>query len=181
MGTIKKTEKLEHLGIVEIKGGDSAEFLQGQMTQDIYSIEDSKASVTSILNPQGRIISTAFVFKWGESFILILNNEVRGKLIAWLSRFILRSKVEITQSDDSIFGLNQEHVKTISKKKDRNISVIIISGHADTPIVVQAVQCGAEDFIVKPFGPDRLLGSLERLITLVLPEEGGERSGEGAP
>ena len=76
MGTIKKTEKLEHLSVVEIKGDDSAEFLQGQMTQDIYSIEDSKASVTSILNPQGRIISTAFVFKWGESFILILNNQV---------------------------------------------------------------------------------------------------------
>ena len=113
MGTIKKTEKLEHLSIVEIKGDDSAEFLQGQMTQDIYSIEDSKASVTSILNPQGRIVSTAFVFKWGESFILILNNEVRDKLIAWLSRFILRSKVEITQSDDSIFGLNQEHAKEL--------------------------------------------------------------------
>jgi len=113
MGTIKKTEKLEHLSIVEIKGDDSAEFLQGQMTQDIYSIEDSKASVTSILNPQGRIISTAFVFKWGESFLLILNNEVRDKLIAWLSRFILRSKVEITQSDDSIFGLNQEHAKEL--------------------------------------------------------------------
>jgi len=113
MGTIKKTEKLEHLSIVEIKGDDSAEFLQGQMTQDIYSIKDSKASVTSILNPQGRIVSTAFVFKWGESFILILNNEVRDKLIAWLSRFILRSKVEITQSDDSIFGLNQEHAKEL--------------------------------------------------------------------
>ena len=113
MGTIKKTEKLEHLSVVEIKGDDSAEFLQGQMTQDIYSIEDSKASVTSILNPQGRIVSTAFVFKWGESFILILNNEVRDKLIAWLSRFILRSKVEITQSDDSIFGLNQEHAKEL--------------------------------------------------------------------
>ena len=113
MGTIKKTEKLEHLGIVEIKGGDSAEFLQGQMTQDIYSIEDSQGSVTSILNPQGRIISTAFVFKWGESFILILNNEVRDKLIAWLSRFILRSKVEITKSEDSIFGLNQEHAKEL--------------------------------------------------------------------
>ena len=113
MGTIKKTEKLEHLSIVEIKGDDSAEFLQGQMTQDIYSIENSKASVTSILNPQGRIVSTAFVFKWGESFILILNNELRDKLIAWLSRFILRSKVEITQSDDSIFGLNQEYAKEL--------------------------------------------------------------------
>ena len=113
MGTIKKTEKLEHLSIVEIKGDDSAEFLQGQMTQDIYSIEDSKASVTSILNPQGRMISTAFVFKWGESFLLILNNEVRDKLIAWLSRFILRSEVEITKSEDSVFGLNQENAKKL--------------------------------------------------------------------
>ena len=113
MGTIKKTEKLEHLGIVEIKGGDSAEFLQGQMTQDIYSIEDSQGSVTSILNPQGRIISTALVFKWGESFILIVSNEVLDKLIAWLSRFILRSEVEITKSEDSVFGLDQENAKKL--------------------------------------------------------------------
>ena len=113
MGTIKKTEKLEHLGIVEIKGGDSAEFLQGQMTQDIYSIEDSEATLTSVLNPQGRIISTAFVFKWGESFILMVSNEVLDKLIAWLSRFILRSEVEITKSEDSVFGLNQENAKKL--------------------------------------------------------------------
>ena len=113
MGTIKKTEKLEHLGIVEIKGGDSAEFLQGQMTQDIYSIKDSEATLTSVLNPQGRIISTAFVFKWGESFILMVSNEVLDKLISWLSRFILRSEVEITKLEDSIFGLNQENAKKL--------------------------------------------------------------------
>ena len=113
METIKKTEKLEHLGIVEIKGGDSAEFLQGQMTQDIYSIKDSEATLTSVLNPQGRIISTAFVFKWGESFILMVSNEVLDKLISWLSRFILRSEVEITKSEDSVFGLNQENAKKL--------------------------------------------------------------------
>ena len=113
MGTIKKTEKLEHLGIVEIKGGNSAEFLQGQMTQDIYSIKDSEATLTSVLNPQGRIISTAFVFKWGESFILMVSNEVLDKLIAWLSRFILRSEVEITKSEDSVFGLNKENAKEL--------------------------------------------------------------------
>jgi len=113
MEAIKETKKLDHLGIIELQGSDSAEFLQGQMTQDIYSIEDSKASVTSILNPQGRIVSTAFVFKWGKSLILIVNNEVRDKLIAWLGRFILRSKVEITKSEDSIFGLNQEHAKKL--------------------------------------------------------------------
>ena len=113
MDTIKKIEKLEHLGIVVIKGGDSAEFLQGQMTQDIYSIKDSEATLTSVLNPQGRIISTAFVFKWGESFILMVSNEVLDKLIAWLSRFILRSEVVITKLEDSIFGLNQENAKKL--------------------------------------------------------------------
>ncbi|HIA93389.1 MAG TPA: folate-binding protein [Gammaproteobacteria bacterium] len=113
MGLIKQTTKLDHLGIIELQGNDSAEFLQGQMTQDIYSIEDSKAALTSILNPQGRIISTAFIFKWGESFILMVSNEVRDKLIAWLSRFILRSEVQITQSEDCVFGLNQENARKL--------------------------------------------------------------------
>ena len=113
MGLIKQTTKLDHLGIIELQGNDSVEFLQGQMTQDIYSIEDSKAALTSILNPQGRIISTAFIFKWGESFILMVSNEVRDKLIAWLSRFILRSKVQITQSEDCVFGLNQENARKL--------------------------------------------------------------------
>ena len=113
MGLIKQTTKLDHLGIIELQGNDSVEFLQGQMTQDIYSIEDSKATLTSILNPQGRIISTAFIFKWGESFILMVSNEVRDKLIAWLSRFILRSEVQITQSEDYVFGLNQENARKL--------------------------------------------------------------------
>jgi len=113
MGLIKQTTKLDHLGIIELQGNDSVEFLQGQMTQDIYSIEDSKAALTSILNPQGRIISTAFIFKWGESFILMVSNEVRDKLIAWLSRFILRSEVQITQSEDCVFGLNQENARKL--------------------------------------------------------------------
>ena len=113
MEAIKETEKLDYLGIIELQGSDSAEFLQGQMTQDIFSIEDSQALVTSILNPQGRIVSTAFVFKRGESFMLMVNNEVRDKLIAWLSRFILRSEVEITKSEDNVFGLGQENAKKL--------------------------------------------------------------------
>jgi len=109
MGLIKQTTKLDHLGIIELQGNDSVEFLQGQMTQDIYSIHDSKATLTSILNPQGRIISTALVFKWGELLLLVVSYEVRDELIAWLSRFILRSDVQITKSEDCTFGLNQKN------------------------------------------------------------------------
>lgn len=37
------------------------------------------------------------------------------------------------------------------KRADPSISVIMISGHADTPIVVRAIKGGADDFMVKPF------------------------------
>ena len=146
MGTIKKTEKLEHLGIVEIKGGDSAEFLQGQMTQDIYSIEDSEATLTSVLNPQGRIISTAFVFKWGESFILMVSNQVLDKLIAWLSRFILRSEVEITKSEDSVFGLDQENAKKLCSVL--NLEAKEISFESDVSCLKNIEADEERDFLV---------------------------------
>ncbi len=48
-------------------------------------------------------------------------------------------------------GMDGIQLLNYVKKKDPTISVIIISGHADTPVVVQAVQGGADDFIVKPF------------------------------
>jgi hypothetical protein len=43
----------------------------------------------------------------------MVSNEVRDKLIAWLSRFILRSEVQITQSEDYVFGLNQENARKL--------------------------------------------------------------------
>ncbi|MEN6624801.1 MAG: sigma-54 dependent transcriptional regulator [Candidatus Sumerlaeia bacterium] len=48
-------------------------------------------------------------------------------------------------------GMDGIQLLNYIKKKDPTISVIMISGHADTPVVVQAVQGGADDFIVKPF------------------------------
>ena len=62
---------------------------------------------------------------------------------------------------------------------DSNARIAMMSAYGTRNKVIEALRAGAQDFIVKPFGPDRLLGSLGRLITLVLPEEGGERSGGG--
>jgi two-component system response regulator AtoC len=42
------------------------------------------------------------------------------------------------------------------KKLDREIPVIVISNHADTTTVVQAMRLGAADFVVKPFAGEAL-------------------------
>ena len=61
---------------------------------------------------------------------------------------------DICLLDIKMPGMDGIQLLNLIKKADPTTSVIIISGHADTPIVVQAVQGGADDFIVKPFDVD---------------------------
>ena len=63
-------------------------------------------------------------------------------------------KPDICLLDIKMPGMDGIELLNYIKKADPATSVIIVSGHADTPIVVQAVQGGADDFIVKPFDVD---------------------------
>ena len=48
------------------------------------------------------------------------------------------------------------------RQRDPDLPVILITGHGDIPMAVQAIQDGVYDFITKPFATERLLQSLAR-------------------
>ena len=48
------------------------------------------------------------------------------------------------------------------KNKDKNIPVIIISGHANIEMAVKSLKSGAFEFIQKPFDKDRLMNFVKR-------------------
>ena len=52
------------------------------------------------------------------------------------------------------------HIKT----KDKNIPVIIITGHANIEMAIKALKAGAFEFIEKPFNQERLLNFVNRAI-----------------
>jgi len=52
------------------------------------------------------------------------------------------------------------HIKT----KDKNIPVIIITGHANVEMAVIALKAGAFEFIEKPFNQERLLNIVNRAV-----------------
>ena len=52
------------------------------------------------------------------------------------------------------------HIKT----KDKNIPVIIITGHANVEMAIKALKAGAFEFIEKPFNQERLLNFVNRAV-----------------
>ena len=50
------------------------------------------------------------------------------------------------------------------KKKDKNIPVIIITGHANVEMAISALKAGAFEFIEKPFNQERLLNFVNRAV-----------------
>mgnify|MGYP002701593325 CR=1 FL=1 len=50
------------------------------------------------------------------------------------------------------------------KEFDPNAKVIMCSAMGQQVMVAQAIQCGAKDFIVKPFQKDRIIAALKRVL-----------------
>lgn len=50
------------------------------------------------------------------------------------------------------------------KKLDPNAKVIMCSAMGQQAMVIEAIQSGARDFIVKPFQPDRVLEAVRKAI-----------------
>jgi two-component system chemotaxis response regulator CheY len=50
------------------------------------------------------------------------------------------------------------------KELDPNARVVMVSAMGQQSMVIKAIQAGAKDFIVKPFEPDRVLETINKVL-----------------
>ena len=67
-------------------------------------------------------------------------------------------------SDVRMPGLSGLELLAEVQRRDAELPVILLTGHGDVPMAVEAMRDGAYDFLEKPFSPDALLNSLRRAL-----------------
>ena len=71
--------------------------------------------------------------------------------------------IDISLGDKKKDGID---LLNLIKKKNKDIPVIMISGHATIKVAVDSMKLGAYEFLEKPFNKDRLLNFVKRALEL---------------
>jgi len=111
--------------------------------------EDIRLSIAGLLEDEGYEVRVA---KNSDEALDAISKRVPDLILLdiWLEN----------SSIDGLDLLNEIHSKFIS------VPCIMISGHGNIDIAVNAIRSGASDFIEKPFESERLLITLERVLEL---------------
>ena len=77
-------------------------------------------------------------------------------------------------SDVRMPGLDGIELLKRMKAGNSTFPIVIMTGHGDVPLAVEAMKLGAVDFLEKPFDDDRLIGMIEAAIRQAEPAAKGE-------
>ncbi|WP_213878293.1 sigma-54 dependent transcriptional regulator [Pseudomonas sp. dw_358] len=72
----------------------------------------------------------------------------------------------VVVSDIRMQGIDGLQLLEQLRARDSELPVLLITGHGDVPLAVQAMRAGAYDFLEKPFASDALLDSVRRALDL---------------
>lgn len=93
--------------IFRVSGSDAKEFLQGQLSNDIYSINEGEIQINAYCQHQGKVIALLWLFLIDKDFYISLPKELAELVNNRLNMFIMMSDVKIKDitSDIPQYGI----------------------------------------------------------------------------
>lgn len=91
---------LGNLAVIELRGNDTRQFLQNQLSADIDAIAPGEGGFACCCNPAGRVLALLLVMPGEERTHLVVSADLAESTQTWLARFVLRADVQITARND---------------------------------------------------------------------------------
>ena len=110
--------RLTHLGIIRAVGEDAVTFLQGQLTQDVATLDLTQARLAAFCNPKGRMQASFVIFKRSENEVLMAcSRDLLAATLKRLSMFVMRAKAKLSDASDEflLYGLTGTAVESMAK------------------------------------------------------------------
>ena len=148
---------LKERGLISVSGLDAKDFLQNILTNDVDKVVESNSIFSAILTPQGKYLYEFFIVKSSNGYYLDCDSDFTNEIIENLSKYKLRSKIEIedlsTEYVVGIIGLEKfTEIQSVEKKNTQTI----LSGESSVFIDPRKKELGA-----------RILSNLKNLHLII--------------
>ena len=156
---------LKDRGLISITGEDAKDYLQNIITNDINKVSESNSVFAALLSPQGKYLFDFFVIKNEEGYLLDCDGNSVGELINNLSKYRIRSKLEIKDlSSNYVVGIiHYENFKMIQKELNKKESTLHFR---DSPIFVDPRHSDLGARIISPL--EKLYLTIKKLTLKIV-------------
>ena len=86
---------LSQRALIAVRGADAEKYLQGQLTNDIQTITESRSHLSAHCSPKGRALACFRVFRLKDAIYLALPESLLEPGLERLRKFVLMSKVTL--------------------------------------------------------------------------------------
>jgi len=77
----------EKHGLIEVRGKEAVQFLDGMVTNDMKTLEDGRQMMAAFPNAQGRLLAVVRILRNGDEYLIETEDATREKLYQNLFRF----------------------------------------------------------------------------------------------
>ncbi len=85
--------------VIMVRGPDAADFLQGQLTQDVGRLSQGGALFAAWCNPKGRVIVTTRLVQVEDDIAMLLAEDMTGRVLGLVQMYRFRAQVETSVVD----------------------------------------------------------------------------------
>ena len=145
---------LSQLGVIALRGDETATFLQGQLTNDVRALHADGAQWNGYCSPKGRLLGNFLMWRQGEDYCLQLSGDILAGVLKRLSMFILRAKVQARDASDENVRLVVAGPRALAAVSAAMSTIPDATMHTTSGESGQVIRVGADKFVLS-VAPER--------------------------